>query len=143
MTIYILYVTHTEISTKSSVLDGFDAALYMKNPSAAVNVGIVGGDDAIMGEFPYQASLQRRNEDGTYGHVCGATIINEQWAVTAAHCCQTFFGEEPEMHVKVGGIKLEQTQQEVNVADRTIHNKYNDTSSENDICMLKVNLYQM
>ncbi|KAK3083387.1 hypothetical protein FSP39_021367, partial [Pinctada imbricata] len=43
---------------------------------------IVGGTNADINEFPWQASLQT-----TSGfHFCGASLISQQWLVTAAHC---------------------------------------------------------
>lgn len=45
---------------------------------------IVGGQDAVEGEFPWMVSLQIKKN----GHVCGGSLINERWLVTAAHCVQ-------------------------------------------------------
>lgn len=42
---------------------------------------IVGGTNATVGEWPWQASLQVR---GT--HICGGALISSQWVVSAAHC---------------------------------------------------------
>ena len=41
---------------------------------------IVGGTTAQRGDNPHQCSLRRSS------HSCGASIISDQWALTAAHC---------------------------------------------------------
>ena len=43
---------------------------------------IVGGTNAKKGQYPYQLSLLYL---GKY-HTCGATIIDDYWALCAAHC---------------------------------------------------------
>ncbi|KAJ1173681.1 hypothetical protein NDU88_005507 [Pleurodeles waltl] len=42
---------------------------------------IVGGTSSVEGEWPWQASLQAHGE-----HLCGGTLVSNQWLVSAAHC---------------------------------------------------------
>lgn len=46
---------------------------------------IVGGSKSSFGRWPWQISL-RQWRTSTYLHKCGAALLNENWAITAAHC---------------------------------------------------------
>ncbi|XP_013917561.1 PREDICTED: serine protease 53 [Thamnophis sirtalis] len=64
---------------------------------------IAGGVNAQPREWRWQASIQYQNQ-----HICGGSLINNQWVLTAAHC---FFEIGKEIHVQhwsviLGTIKL-------------------------------------
>lgn len=48
---------------------------------------VVGGREALEHEAPYIVSLQvDRPGNGDFRHVCGGSIINPNWILSAAHC---------------------------------------------------------
>ncbi|PSN49651.1 hypothetical protein C0J52_14792 [Blattella germanica] len=59
----------------------YRAAPRLKRPHPRLDGRIVGGVDANIEDMPYQLSFEY------YGsHRCGASIISNDWIVTAAHC---------------------------------------------------------
>lgn len=50
---------------------------------------IVGGAKASFGRWPWQISL-RQWRTSTYLHKCGSALLNENWAISAAHCVDKY-----------------------------------------------------
>merc|ERR1712212_299836 len=71
-------------------------------------------------------------------HFCGGSIVNENWVVTAGHCCS---GSTTFMHVVAGGIKLnanEGEEERRDVQKIIVHPDYSSSDLSNDICLLQL-----
>ncbi|XP_077153960.1 transmembrane protease serine 12 isoform X2 [Ranitomeya variabilis] len=71
----------------AAVALGDEAVDCGKGPlSESIGSRIVGGHDALPGAWPWQVSLQYFNFGFGYRHLCGGSVINRIWVMTAAHC---------------------------------------------------------
>ncbi|XP_078415675.1 coagulation factor VII-like [Cetorhinus maximus] len=97
---------------------------------------IVGGSDALKGEFPWQMLLLYKG-----AMECGAVLLSPQWVVTAAHC---LYGKSKEDIQIVAGehqLKKEEfTEQVRNVSRLILHENYNKKTVDNDIALLKLDV---
>ncbi|XP_066994478.2 trypsin-1 [Anabrus simplex] len=91
---------------------------------------IVGGTDADIKDFPYQLSFQYRGR-----HSCGASIIGEDWAITAAHCSDDMSADE--VSLRAGSSTSGKGGEVYQVTDIIIHEQYEYYTIGYDICLLK------
>lgn len=97
---------------------------------------IVGGDNATAGSWPWQASVHFKIAGI---HICGGTLINDQWILTAAHCIISnspgewtiYLGRETQSGPNAHEVKR-------SVSQVTVHPNYNDTLYNNDIALMKL-----
>lgn len=95
---------------------------------------VVNGNNALPAEFPYMASLRGR----TGVHNCGATIIDSEWVLTAAHC---IFSQNPaDFSVQYGTNEITYGGDFVSKVKRVIlHQGYDDNKSfVHDIALLQL-----
>ncbi|XP_072175569.1 uncharacterized protein [Diadema setosum] len=91
---------------------------------------IVGGVDSSLGEWPWIGSLRR----GTSIHQCGASLINEEWAITAAHCVGAFDT------LTVGDIEIsiETAYHHVTSIEIISHPDFTNVAGGDDIALLRL-----
>ncbi|XP_045348614.1 putative serine protease 42 isoform X1 [Leopardus geoffroyi] len=79
-----------------------------------VNAKILGGQEAEDGKWPWQVSVRIRGK-----HVCGGSLITQQWVLTAGHCILSRF----HYNVKMGdrSVYKEITSVVVPVRDIIVH----------------------
>lgn len=99
---------------------------------------IVGGSPAETHEFPWQVSLQWRYDWYTY-HVCGATVIDQNWVLTAAHCTHQYTPKDLLVVAGEHQLKHKEGTEQTRYIERIVeHHAYSSTTQENDIALLKL-----
>ncbi|WP_051085277.1 serine protease [Hahella ganghwensis] len=88
---------------------------------------IVGGEEAAPGEFPFMVSLQYKG----FGHFCGASLIDDYYALTASHCTEGESAQQLEVIIGMHNQNDTSSTQSIQVAEIINHPSY-------DIALLKL-----
>nr|XP_032833052.1 MAM and LDL-receptor class A domain-containing protein 1-like [Petromyzon marinus] len=98
---------------------------------------VVGGQDAVPGGWPWVVSLRYNGR-----HLCGASIVDDEWLVTAAHCVE---GRDSNMDswAALLGLHLQSDHaatpsQSVAISAIHIHPGYSSSSNDNDIALMRL-----
>ncbi|KAG8316936.1 Suppressor of tumorigenicity 14 protein [Homalodisca vitripennis] len=100
---------------------------------------IVGGEKATFGKWPWQISL-RQWRTSTYLHKCGAALLNENWAITAAHCVENVAPSDLLLRLGEHDLSLEDEPygyQERRVQIVASHPQFDPRTFEYDLALLR------
>jgi len=97
------------------------------------NHRIVGGSQAQTAEYPWQVSLRYNGQ-----HLCGGTLIDNQWVLTAAHCFEDTIRQYWTVAVGINDIGYVSSSHVRHVSHILRHGTYDKDSNTNDITMIKL-----
>lgn len=119
--------TYLSTSTQSSDQTVFDCGVG--GPLIASK--IVGGTDAALGTWPWQASLHLNGN-----HVCGASLISNTWLTTAAHCFKS--NKDVNAWTVILGTNQLTSGSGLSIKTIVIHENYTSGNIFNDIALIEL-----
>jgi len=115
--------------------------LFVQANAYSIGPQITHGRIATPGEAPYQVSLQWGIPPLLkYSHMCGGSVLNERWILTAGHCI-TMTPKFGKMRVAIGKQvinKVEESEQVSEILYKLVHKDYANGVAPHDIALLKL-----
>jgi len=97
------------------------------------NHRIVGGSQADNAEYPWQVSLRYNGQ-----HLCGGTLIDNQWVLTAAHCVEDTIRQYWTVAIGINDIRSVSSSHVRHVSHILQHGNYIKQDNLNDITLVKL-----
>ncbi|XP_064088777.1 uncharacterized protein LOC135203089 isoform X2 [Macrobrachium nipponense] len=118
------YTAAGQCGVRNAALDLRSSPLLQKN-------------EAHFGEFPWQAIVFFTN----FTFKCGASIIDDRWLLTAAHCVHGY--KHDDFKVRLGEWQVDKYEeplkyQDVNIISITVHPNFKSASLHNDIALIEL-----
>jgi len=133
------------IAVAAVAISGADANLFGKSiPARTISElynyaerqdRIISGEPAAKGQFPWQVALTIHLTLGSA--FCGASVISENWVLTAAHCAQN----AKSFDLRFGAIQRTGSEDGVvtmSSSNYKVHENYNSLFITNDIAVIEL-----
>jgi secreted trypsin-like serine protease len=146
---YSVLVMHRLLSVLVgvAVLAGTSAEAARSDPTdigredGLVTTLVVGGSAVPISDVPWQAALlvSLGNESASEDHRCGASIISDEWLVTAAHCVDDL-ARPGQLEVVVGKFRLSEmtSSDRRQVSNIVVSPKWDPETNTGDIALLRL-----
>lgn len=102
---------------------------------------IIGGTKSSPGAWPSVVALMYTYDDGSTYQLCGGTIIDPSWVLTAAHCVSDgarYVEPARNFSVLVGTQSLASGGQRIQVAEIVVRPSYSPEGLSNDVALLRL-----
>jgi secreted trypsin-like serine protease len=80
--------------------------------------------------------LKSSIQENLSAHLCGASLVNSNWVLTAAHCVNRFSASQ--IHVIVGAHDLTNGDERIKVARIVVYSGFDEDTRDNDIALLEL-----
>lgn len=127
------------------VKSGAKAVGILPRQSKSAKCGEKGSDTgrdgvADPGEWSWQAAILEKSKEI---YVCGASLLDEFWIMTAAHCVDDYVPKPGELKIRLGEYDVSSTtetmgHEEFDVARIVLHPDFNNATLLHDIALVKL-----
>jgi len=100
-------------------------------------IKIIGGDEVKLEQYPFMTALVGRGAHATQAF-CGASVIANDWVLTAAHCIEGTQANQIEVITGTADLNNVSNAERVTVQRIVSHPDYNSGTLLNDIALLKL-----